>query len=699
MAFRIRGKKGTAIGTERGGDDVNRMGRECTSRRLRALVVRCTKSYRMHSRLKPVFPVLLAIAAVSNTSGAKPSSESLLPAAASCGNRSVVIIVDPRLLAPIRISLDQFEADLCAEGYNTIENAVVFGNPPSLRSYLQQTYSQMGINLKGAILIGDLPHAYQQIHLTSANPSFPSITEEAISFQYYADLDGTFSQSPGYVSLGGHAYSYDVHSGSVDWEIWVGVLPIYKGDLATSANALNRYFAKNHEYRHGHLATPIAFVEISELYKASTAADEQAYVDDLRSSVYSWTPYSDSDGAHLYVDGPSGGLAKGYAGLNAGEGDFTVTDTHGYWGASGQLSIAWVETKPVKTSLFWSNGCAVGDLDHADNFLTSILYSATSNVVLAKGTTNDSGGMGTNANGFFGHNVAAAMAAGMNIGDAILAHVNVPLVSPWSTDREFYFGTPIVLGDPTLTRIVTAAPPHILTDGSGVINGGSYLPGNVVSGSWVSVKGEGFTDQTVDWSSFDFSKDSLPTTLNGVQVLFNGQPGAVWYLIAGTPQQINVQAPANVSGNVSVQVIRNGIPSNIVTTTEVQVAPAIFAYTLDNGKNFYPSAVFLDGTRLGDPAIFPGARKATAGDHVSLYANSLAPSPAGVVTVSGATHPVTVTIGPATFPADFAGVVAPGEFLINITVPGGLSGDGNYPITLQIDGQSSQTGILFPYTN
>jgi uncharacterized protein (TIGR03437 family) len=240
--------------------------------------------------------------------------------------------------------------------------------------------------------------------------------------------------------------------------------------------------------------------------------------------------------------------------------------------------------------------------------------------------------------------------------------------------------------------------PSILTDGTGVINGGSYAPGNVVSGSWVNVKGAGFTDVTMDWSSFDFSSGLLPTTLNGVQVFFNGQPGAVWYLIASTPQQINVQAPANLSGVVSVQVIRNGVPSNTVTTTAVQVAPAIFAFTLDNGKTFYPSAVFVDGTRLGDPAILSGARKAKAGDKVLLFANSLAPSPAGVVTVSGTTHTVEVTIGPATFPADYSGLVAPGEFMINITVPQ-LPGNGDYPITLQIDGQSSQTGVVFPYSN
>jgi uncharacterized protein (TIGR03437 family) len=246
-------------------------------------------------------------------------------------------------------------------------------------------------------------------------------------------------------------------------------------------------------------------------------------------------------------------------------------------------------------------------------------------------------------------------------------------------------------------RQLTPATIGIISDGSGVINGGSYLPGDIVSGSWISIKGLGFTDRTMDWSNSDFS-NGLPTTLNGVQVLFNGQPGAIWYLIDGNPQQINVQAPANLDGPVTIQVVRNGVPSNTVTAMAVQVAPAIFPYTLDGGKTFFPSAVFLDGTRLGDPAIFPGARQATGGDQVILFANSLAPSPAGAVTVSATTHPVTVTIGPETFAADFSGLVAPGEFQINITVPH-LSSNGNFPITIQIDGKSSQANLLFPYKN
>jgi uncharacterized protein (TIGR03437 family) len=240
--------------------------------------------------------------------------------------------------------------------------------------------------------------------------------------------------------------------------------------------------------------------------------------------------------------------------------------------------------------------------------------------------------------------------------------------------------------------------PSIISD-VGVINGGNYEAGKVVSGSWVAIKGSGFTDPgvTVDWSKSDFS-NGLPTSLNGVQVLFNGQAGAMWYLIDGPTQQINVQAPANLSGNISVQVVRNKAASNVVATTAVPVSPGIFSYSLDGGTTFFPAAVFGNGNPLGDPTIYPGARAAKAGDTVVIFANSLAASPAGVVQVSGSTHPVTITIGPSTFPADFSGLVAPGEFQINFTVPK-IGSSGNLPFTVTIDGQSSQAGVVFPYSN
>lgn len=220
----------------------------------------------------------------------------------------------------------------------------------------------------------------------------------------------------------------------------------------------------------------------------------------------------------------------------------------------------------------------------------------------------------------------------------------------------------------SLQGMIASSGPTIIADGTGVRNAGTLEPSNIVSGSWVAIRGSGFVDPGVsmDWSNSDFSQ-GLPTSLDNLQVLFDGRAGAMLYVgdmpaVGAASQQINVQAPANHSGPVSVQVIRNNIASNVVTTNAVTAAPGLFAYTLDGGRSYYPAALLANYPTLiylGDPSIFPGSQKAKTGDLVSLYANSLAVSPAGIVQVSGSTDPVTVTIGGTTIAASFAGLIAP----------------------------------------
>lgn len=368
------------------------------------------------------------------------------------GREAVIVILDPELQTGIRASLDRFGDDLCSEGYSVIERLSEFATPDEVRGFLAGLYASTSGHLAGAILIGDVPYAYQYVTMVYANPDLAPLEEEAISFQYYSDLDGVFEASPGYASPGGHPHSYDVHTGAVDWEIWIGVLPLYKGDYDLTVDALNRYFDKDHQYRAGFYTIPHGFLQINEHFHASSAQEHDTLMQGLIDGQYSWTPWSNTAISHIYFDSPPGGLtvAQGYQQLSAGAADVTVGDAHGNWGAHGTLDIGWVERNPVNSVLFWSNGCGVGNLDYADNFLTSILYSPTSTVLVAKGTTNDSGGMGNNQNGSFGHNVATALSKGESVGEALLDHVNIPLIDPWSGSREFHFGTAIILGDPTL---------------------------------------------------------------------------------------------------------------------------------------------------------------------------------------------------------------------------------------------------------
>jgi uncharacterized protein (TIGR03437 family) len=213
----------------------------------------------------------------------------------------------------------------------------------------------------------------------------------------------------------------------------------------------------------------------------------------------------------------------------------------------------------------------------------------------------------------------------------------------------------------------------------------------IVPGAWVSIYGSNFSDITTDWSQQDFS-NGLPTSLAGIQVTIGGIAVPVYYV---TPTQINVQAPSGVEGSAFVQVFRNGVPSGTALVTVVDHDAGLFSYSQDY-MTFYPSARFNSNPYLivGDPAIFGSAvQKAKPGDSIQLYANALAPSQSGVNSPANMfTDPVTVTVGTMSLTADFAGLVGPGLFQVNFTVPN--LPPGNYPITITADGATSQDHVL-----
>jgi len=133
----------------------------------------------------------------------------------------------------------------------------------------------------------------------------------------------------------------------------------------------------------------------------------------------------------------------------------------------------------------------------------------------------------------------------------------------------------------------------------------------------------------------------------------------------------------------------NGQASNTLTASAAAGAPAIFPVIV-NGAN-YPAGVFLDGKYVGDPAVNTAFRKAKPGDVIQLFATGLISTPAGVLPTPLSGNGVTVTIGSATVPASFAGLVAVGEFQINFTVP--QISDGVYPISITLNGVSSPAQI------
>ncbi|MGD0018483.1 MAG: hypothetical protein ABSD62_04445 [Candidatus Limnocylindrales bacterium] len=377
-----------------------------------------------------------------------------MPDVVRCQDRpaGVALIVDPQLAPNLAADLQTFGDDLCADGYGVRIHSAVFGSPPELRTYLAQVLAETQGRLEGAILIGDFPHAYQFDQTHPDNPKTAPVRQEVLSLQYYSDLDGVFAASADYTYEGRHEYSYNQHTGDTDWEIWVGVLPYYRGDASLTIDAMHRYFRKNHAYRQGERDLPRGFLEINEQFSTTKASEEARVVALMRTGPYSWTPFSNGKNSHLYVGGVAGTIADGYADLSAGVVDFAVMDTHGTATASGAIDIAWVESHPVRAYFFWSDACSIGDIEEPENFATSLVYSETSSVLVAKGNTRPGSGLGTNKNGFYGHNIATGLTSGWSLGRAVVEHVRVPLIDPWAKEREHLVSPFILIGDPTLRR-------------------------------------------------------------------------------------------------------------------------------------------------------------------------------------------------------------------------------------------------------
>lgn len=91
----------------------------------------------------------------------------------------------------------------------------------------------------------------------------------------------------------------------------------------------------------------------------------------------------------------------------------------------------------------------------------------------------------------------------------------------------------------------------------------------VSAGGEVVLTGTHLAGVTGDWQESDLegSPGTLPFKVSGVEVKFNGAPASVRSI---SPGRVSVQAPADLSGTVSIQVIRDGVPSNILT---VNVGP------------------------------------------------------------------------------------------------------------------------------
>jgi len=213
--------------------------------------------------------------------------------------------------------------------------------------------------------------------------------------------------------------------------------------------------------------------------------------------------------------------------------------------------------------------------------------------------------------------------------------------------------------------------------------------------TWVIIKGEDLSppgDSRI-WQTSDFVNNQLPISLDGVSVTINGVNAYVYYI---SPQQVNVLLPPGLApGLVQVQVTNNGAKSAPASVVVQSISPTFFNFS----GTPYVKAVHLNGSLIGPATLYPGlSTPAQPGEEILLFANGFGPTSAAVVAGSEQqpgslpTLPV-VTIGGVPATVTFAGLISPGLYPFNVTVPSSLTA-GDNSLIATFGGLSTQAGLL-----
>jgi len=235
---------------------------------------------------------------------------------------------------------------------------------------------------------------------------------------------------------------------------------------------------------------------------------------------------------------------------------------------------------------------------------------------------------------------------------------------------------------------------------TGVVNSASGAAA-IESGSWVSIYGANLAATTRSWQASDFTGNNLPTTIDNVSVLIDGKKAAIAYV---SPTQLNVVAPTDAAtGSVPVQVT-SPAGTAASTATLQTYAPAIFTIQ----AKYAAARHNADGVMVAPNGYFGSSvpsRPAVPGEMLQIYATGLGSTtpavPAGQLVTTPAPlsslSALHVTIGGVSASVQYAGIVSPGEYQINLTVP--PLQDGDQPIVATIGGSSSQSGLSLPVQN
>jgi uncharacterized protein (TIGR03437 family) len=143
-----------------------------------------------------------------------------------------------------------------------------------------------------------------------------------------------------------------------------------------------------------------------------------------------------------------------------------------------------------------------------------------------------------------------------------------------------------------------------------------------------------------------------------------------------SPGQINVIAPVDTAiGPVAVQVTTPQGAAYPGAVLEQKLSPAFFTYLV--GTISYAAAVHVDGTLVGPTG--PSSRPAVSGEVIEVYGTGFGPNPM-------------VTVGQVAAEVQFAGLVSPGLYQLNVKIPNLATSD--QPIVAGVSGFQTPSPVF-----
>lgn len=191
----------------------------------------------------------------------------------------------------------------------------------------------------------------------------------------------------------------------------------------------------------------------------------------------------------------------------------------------------------------------------------------------------------------------------------------------------------------------------------------------------------------VIWSTApSFASGQMPTQLSGVSVTVNSKPAYVYFFCSAATSlvcksdQINVLTPLDTASGPVPVVVTNG--SNVSAPFIANLKPATPTFLLFGATN-YVAATHAKGGLIGPTSLYPGSSTpANPGEEIVVYAVGFG-LPATALTQgssiqSGALPTLPIcAVGGQGASVLFAGLITPGLYQLNLTIPTAASSGDN----------------------